>query len=116
MAVARVGRITNGRNGRNAGNLVIDTDHALTLIQIIGGGALGTKLLRVLINTRDAIRDLMHDVGTSGPPAGPSGLFLRVDELAKKSREHENWLIRAGFDRRNTDDEGRWGDNGSGKG
>lgn len=50
----------------------------LTLVGVLFGGGLGTKMLLVGIETRDSIRDHIRDVGTKEPP---TGLFREVLEL-----------------------------------
>lgn len=70
----------------------------LTTITVLGGAGLGTKMLTVLMETRDYIRDHMRDVGTKDPP---TGLFKQVSELETALGTHEDVFAQLGFDRRN---------------
>lgn len=49
---------------------------------------------------RDELRDVRRIVGHEGPPKGPSGLILNLQNLSAGVDEHERWLVRAGLDRR----------------
>ena len=44
----------------------------------LGGAGLLTRILAVMIQTRDTVRDHLRSVGTSEPP---TGLFKRVERL-----------------------------------
>lgn len=67
------------------------------IIELTAGGALGTKILRVLITTRDNLRDTLKDVGTRQPP---TGLFQSFNELQETVDQHHDYFVRSGLDRR----------------
>jgi hypothetical protein len=55
----------------------LDPDGWLHVIELVGGGAFGTKMLRVLLEMRDSLKDL-------GEKEPPSGLFRTVAEQGLK--------------------------------
>lgn len=64
----------------------LDPDGWLHIIEMVGGGALGTKMLRVLMETRDSLKDL----GVKEPA---TGLFRTVENQDQVIQRHENWLV-----------------------
>lgn len=64
----------------------------LTTISVLGGAGLGTKILTVLMEMRDFIRDHIRDVGTREPA---TGLFKQVSDL-----ENAVYTERRAHDRR----------------
>lgn len=71
-------------------------------VAVLGAG-LGTKILSVLMETRDSIRDHIRDVGTKEPA---TGLFRKVAQLRADVDTHDDALARLGFDRRHGDRRG----------
>lgn len=66
--------------------MALNTNEWLNIVQILGGGALGTKLLQILLQMRDALRDL----GSKEPPTGLFGTVARIEEIVSR---HDTWLI-----------------------
>lgn len=66
-------------------------DGWMHLVEILGGGALGTKVLRVLIDSRDAIRDMRRDVGIPEPA---TGLFRRVSDAESNINVNTEDILR----------------------
>jgi len=64
----------------------LDPDGWLHVIELLGGGAFATKMLRVLLEMRDSLKDL-------GEKEPPSGLFRTVSEQALRVDKHETWLV-----------------------
>ncbi len=73
----------------------LDPDGWLHIVEMFGGGALLTKMLRVMIQMRDSMKDL-------GEKEPATGLFRAVAEQLVKLDKHETWLVqlraKLGFD------------------
>lgn len=77
-----------------------EIDGWLKLVGLVGGAGLGTRILIVLVQTRDSVRDFMRDVGQPDPP---TGLFRKIAELDETTEQHTIALTKLGFERRQTE-------------
>jgi len=72
---------------------LFDNTIHLSDLLIFGGGVLA--FFKVFLSLRDEMRDLRKAVGGVDPP---EGLVGDVHHLKRESRQHREWLIRAGID------------------
>ncbi len=64
----------------------LDPDGWLHVVEMFGGGALLTKMLRVMIQMRDSMKDL-------GEKEPATGLFRTVADQIAQVAKHETWLV-----------------------